>query len=213
MKRVRVFACAVCTVLLSASPASSAAYYGFTVGVADAPRPPVIRMAREPHALLANDAMVYVVDDDALRFDGDLFRYGQYWFAYTRGYWYRARSHRGPYALLEVHKVPRAIIGVPRKLWKHHPLAIAPAKATSAGTVAHLKPAATAKKATPARPAVRREAAASAPAAHAARAVRVAGPPAPKRSPRYGVAPAGGAVAANAPEAREARRSRRESAR
>ena len=26
---------------------------------------------------------------------------------------------------MEVHKVPRAIIGVPRKLWKHHPLAVA----------------------------------------------------------------------------------------
>ena len=139
MKRAVVLACAVSAVLLSSRIASSAAYYGFSVGIANAPRPPVIRMAREPHALLAGDAMVYVADDAALRFDGDLFHYGQYWFAYTRGYWYRARSHRGPYAVIEVRKVPRAIIGVPRKLWKHHPLATAPAKASSANVVASVR--------------------------------------------------------------------------
>ena len=139
MKRVEVFACAVCAVLLSSSVASSGTYYGFTEGIANAPRPPLIRATREPHALLSGDAMVYVVDDSGLRFDGDLFHYGQYWFAYTRGYWYRARSHRGPYAVIEVRRVPRAIIGVPRKMWKHHPLAIRPAKATSAGSVAQAR--------------------------------------------------------------------------
>jgi hypothetical protein len=138
MKRLRVLACALGLVLLAAGPASSAGYFGFTVGVANAPRPPVIALAAEPHVLLASDAMVYVMDDAAVRFDGDLFRYGQYWFAYTSGYWYRARSHQGPYTVIEVHKVPRAILGVPRRLWKHHPLAIAPGRAANAGSVARV---------------------------------------------------------------------------
>src|SRR5262245_22284780 len=128
MKRTVVFACALAAALLAPRPADSKVYYGFTCGVANAPPPPVIRMLREPHVVLTGDAMVYVADDPALRFDGDLFRYGQYWFAYAGGFWYRARSHRGPYTLMEVHKVPRAIIGVPRKMWKHHPLAIAQAR-------------------------------------------------------------------------------------
>src|SRR5437867_2673561 len=113
MMRNGVFACVVCAALLSAGPASAARYYGFAVGVTNAPAPPVIRLAREPHAVLATDAMVYVIDDPSLRLDGDLFRYGQYWFAYSHGYWYRSRAHSGPYAVMDVRKIPRAIIGVP----------------------------------------------------------------------------------------------------
>jgi hypothetical protein len=180
MKRALGVACALCAVLLSAHPASSSTYYGFALGTMDAPRPPMIRQGREPHAVLASDAMVYVVDDPSLRFDGDLFRYGQYWFAYTRGYWYRARSHRGPYAVLEVRKVPRAIIGVPRRMWKHHPLALAPARATNASGVARARPAGV----------VRRPGAAMTP--------RVMGPPAARQavaSKTYGPAAPRQAVA------------------
>ena len=139
MRRTAVLVCALCAELLAPRSAAAAVYYGFTVGVSGAPRPPAIRMVREPHAMLTGDAMVYVVDDAALRFDGDLFHYGQYWFAYTRGYWYRARAHHGPYAVIDVKRVPRAIIGVPRRMWKHHPLATAPAKAASANVVASVR--------------------------------------------------------------------------
>ena len=114
---------------LIASPALSASYYGFRVGITNAPAAPRIRVAREPHLQRATDAMVYVVADPQFRFDGDLFRYGQYWFAYAGGFWYRARSHRGPYAVMDVRRVPRAILGVPRPLWKHHPLGPPPARA------------------------------------------------------------------------------------
>ncbi len=143
MRRNVVFVCAVCAALLSARPAAPARYYGFVVGVTNAPPPPVIRLAHEPHAVRATDAMVYVVDDPALRFDGDLFRYGQYWFAYTHGYWYRARAHTGPYTVMDVRKVPRAIIGVPRKLWKHHPLTVSPGRVNTSGSAAkaqHVRP-------------------------------------------------------------------------
>ena len=139
MRRTAVLACALCAVLLAPRSAASSTYYGFSEGVAGAPRPPAIRTARPPRLVLSGDAMVYVADDPALRFDGDLFRYGQYWFAYTRGYWYRARSHRGPYTLMEVRRVPRAIIGVPRRLWKHHPLALASAKAANGNVVANTR--------------------------------------------------------------------------
>jgi hypothetical protein len=133
VNRIVVFAIVVCAALPWPHSASAVRYYGFTVGIVNAPPPPVIRMASEPHVYRATDAMVYVADDDALRFDGDLFRYGQYWFAYTHGYWYRSLSHRGPYTVIDVRKVPRAIIGVPRKMWKHHPLTTAPGRATASG--------------------------------------------------------------------------------
>jgi hypothetical protein len=113
--------------VLLPTPSSGATYYGFIVGVTNAPPPPNPHLLREPRVVRATDAMVYVVHDDQVRYDGDLFRYGQYWFAYDHGYWYRARSHRGPYVLMEVRRVPRAILGVPRSYWKHHPLAMAEA--------------------------------------------------------------------------------------
>ena len=139
MRRSVMFGCALCAALLVPQTASSRLYYGFTVGVLRAPPPPAIRMFREPRTVLTGDAMVYMANDPALRLDGDLFRYGQYWFVYSKGYWYRARAHRGPYAVIDVLKVPRAIIGVPRKMWKHHPLAMAATKATTSGDVARVK--------------------------------------------------------------------------
>jgi len=238
MKRLSVSACALGLVLLAASPASSKGYFGFAVGIANAPRPPVIALASEPHALLASDAMVYVVDDAALRFEGDLFRYGQYWFAYTSGYWYRARSHQGPYAVIEVHKVPRAILGVPRRLWKHHPLAITPGRATDAGSVAGGKRAAHAKAANagsvvggkgaahakaanpgsvaggkrsvPAKTASAKSRAASQSAGSSGAFI---GPPAPLSTRMYGPLAEAGTASASAPAAPETRRSSRESAR
>ena len=108
MRRTVMFGCALSALLLVPQTASSRLYYGFTVGVVHAPPPPAIRMMREPRVILTGDAMVYMVDDPSLRCDGDVFRYGQYWFVYTKGYWYRARSHRGPYAVIDVLKVPRA---------------------------------------------------------------------------------------------------------
>ena len=133
MKRIVLCALVVGATLLPGSAVATArTYYGFKTGVAGAPPAPTIRVAREPRLVRATDAMVYVVDDEAFTFDGDLFRYGQYWFAYRKGYWYRGRSHRGPYTLVEVRTVPRAIIGVPRALWKHHPLGKPPQPAVAA---------------------------------------------------------------------------------
>ena len=74
--------------------------------------------------------MVYVVDDDAWRVRGDCFRYGQYWFVYTNNYWYRGRSARGPFTVIDVRTVPRAVLYVPRKHWKYHPYGPVVAKNT-----------------------------------------------------------------------------------
>jgi hypothetical protein len=121
--------------LLSASPSAAAVYYGFTIGVTNAPPPPVVRKLREPHCVRANDAMVYVVDDERADLDADAFRYGQYWFIYARGYWYRGMEFRGPYSVIDVRRVPRAILGVPRSHWKHHPLGGAPGQMKKAQIV------------------------------------------------------------------------------
>jgi hypothetical protein len=62
---------------------------------------------------------VYVVND--ARCDYDFFRYGVYWYIWNDGYWYRARSYRGPFAVVEARYVPNRIWNVPARHWKHHP--------------------------------------------------------------------------------------------
>jgi len=59
---------------------------------------------------------VYVLEDD---YDYDVFRYGVYWYVFNDGYWYRARTHRGPFAVVSARYVPTAIVNVPPRYWRH----------------------------------------------------------------------------------------------
>ncbi len=87
------------------------------LGMPDAPPPPIIQIVEEPRVVVVPGTTVNVVEDE--RFDFDYFRYGVYWYIHRDGFWYRARSHRGPFRSVEVRYVPKAVIGVPAKHWKH----------------------------------------------------------------------------------------------
>jgi hypothetical protein len=87
--------------------------------IGDAPPPPRIVVYEEPHVVVVPGSTVYVVEDDAIAYDS--FRYGVYWYVYNDGWWYRARSYRGPFRVIETRYVPRAIFAVPAKHWRHHP--------------------------------------------------------------------------------------------
>jgi len=65
---------------------------------------------------------VYVLNDNT-RFDNDVFRYGSWYYTYSNGYWYRARSYRGPFRVVRADLVPRNIFSVSMTdySWKHHP--------------------------------------------------------------------------------------------
>ena len=62
---------------------------------------------------------VYVVDDGYGPADYDVFRYGVYWYVFDDGYWYRARSYRGPFRVVSARYVPTAIGNVPPRWWRH----------------------------------------------------------------------------------------------
>ena len=97
------------------------------IGIGTPPPPPVVVVREEPRLVFVPGASVYVVSDR--RWDYDTFRYGVYWYAYRGGFWYRARSWRGPYVTLASSRVPRAIINVPTKHWRHHPHGMPPGQA------------------------------------------------------------------------------------
>jgi len=100
---------------------------GVSINLGNAPPPPVVVVRQEPHVVFIPSSSVYVVNDS--RWDYDTFRYGVYWYAYRGDYWYRARTWRGPYAVVAANRVPRAIINVPARNWKHHPHGMPPGQA------------------------------------------------------------------------------------
>lgn len=110
-------------VLALSAPASGATptYFGFNIGVTNAPPPPMMVYDEPPPVVLVPRTRVYVIEDD----DRDFFRYGGMWYAYNDGYWYRARSYRGPFAVVDVRRVPNQIFYVPASHWHHHPPGLA----------------------------------------------------------------------------------------
>jgi hypothetical protein len=101
------------------TPAMGGTSVGISVSIGDAPPPPVVVVREEPRLVVVPGSTVYVVSDRRIGYD--VFRYGVFWYVYNDGYWYRARSHRGPYRAIGVKYVPRAIMTVPARHWKHHP--------------------------------------------------------------------------------------------
>jgi hypothetical protein len=92
----------------------------------NAPPPPAVEFKKEPEVILIPQSRVYYVPE--LKYD--LFRYGRYWYINNDGYWYRARSHRGPFTNVDYNRIPRSIVRVPAKYHKQ-PLQ-SPAAARSA---------------------------------------------------------------------------------
>lgn len=123
--------------LLSTLTLSSASFAGTNVllqaSISNAPPPPVIVYREEPRSLLIPGTTVYVIEGN--RHDYDVFRYGVYWYIWNDGYWYRSRNWRGPFAVTSVKYVPRAILNVPERHWKH-PHGMPPGQAKKHGNVA-----------------------------------------------------------------------------
>ena len=107
--------------MLAASAEASHARTPATIAVeVEQPPPaPVIALREVPRVTCIEGSGVCVVSDP--RVDLDCFRYGVWWFAWHQGWWYRARSHRGPFVPIATRSVPRAIFTVPSECWKHPP--------------------------------------------------------------------------------------------
>lgn len=112
MKRIMLVIAALGA--LVATPALAETYFGFHIGINSAPPPPRVYFREEPRVIFVPETRVYVVRD----YHGDMFRYGRYWYVSHDGYWYRAKSHRGKFRVIDARHVPRAIYAVPGHHWK-----------------------------------------------------------------------------------------------
>lgn len=107
--------------LAVAVPAHAEVYYGFQIGISNAPPPPVPVMVTraEPKMAMVPNTRIYMVRDDSFRFDGDLFGCEGQWYVFRAGFWYRSKSMRGPFRVVDAREVPVGVLCVPDKHWKH----------------------------------------------------------------------------------------------
>lgn len=72
--------------------------------------PPPIVVSAPPAVVMIPQSQVHFVPDPGI----DVFFYGGYWWSPRGERWYRARAYNGPWGVIERHRVPRAVIYVPR---------------------------------------------------------------------------------------------------
>jgi hypothetical protein len=119
MRWIRSAVLALC--LAAPALADAPTYYGFPVGVSDAP--PLERLELEEPARIVRveGSDIFTVGEPGC--DPDVFRFGLSWFVYTGTHWYRSTSLSGPFRAIDVRLVPRPVLQLPAHRWKRHPLA------------------------------------------------------------------------------------------
>jgi hypothetical protein len=112
----------VAVLMLAAPMAASAAsqtYFGFQIGIGNAPPPPRVEFTRQPKMVLVPSCRVRVLAEADPGYD--MFLYGSWYYVQKDGYWYRSRQFRGPFKVIDVRRVPRSVFDVPGDRWHHHP--------------------------------------------------------------------------------------------
>ena len=107
MRRVAWVWAALGVALVFASPAAARTqtYFGFQIGITNAP-PPHVVFYEEPVVYAVPGYSVYAVEDCPY----DMFRYGRSWYVCDDGYWYRGYGYRGPYRAIDVRYVPPTVL-------------------------------------------------------------------------------------------------------
>ena len=116
MKKVLAGLMLLSAVIAAPVYARTNTYFGFQIGISNAPPAPQVRYWREPSMIVVPDSRVYVVRDDP---GYDMFRFNGFYYVQENGYWYRARNYRGPFQVIDVRWVPRPIFNVPSSNWRH----------------------------------------------------------------------------------------------
>ena len=114
-----VFAAAILAGALCASTPARASI-DVRIDIGNAPPAPHMMFHARPHERFDPGTRVYVVDDPGVG-DYDCFRYGSYYWLFNDGYWYRSRSWRGGFVVVQPRYVPASFYNVSPAHWKHRP--------------------------------------------------------------------------------------------
>ncbi|HYJ31925.1 MAG TPA: hypothetical protein VE326_01775 [Candidatus Binatia bacterium] len=117
MKRTLMIAAALASLAFVSAPSpSQAASVGISVRIGDPYRGAALHFRSEPDYVVVPGTQVYYMDDDYGR---DFYRYGGWYYMVDEGYWYRARSYRGPFIRIDYRSVPRQFTYVPTRYRRH----------------------------------------------------------------------------------------------
>jgi|SRR5688572_17117771 len=121
MKRILMIAAALASLAFASapSPAQAATSVGISIRIGD-PYPHYrggyISYRSQPDYVVIPRTRVYYVRN----YDRDMYRYGNRWYLVDDGYWFSARSQRGPFLRIDFRSVPRQVYSVPtryRRSW------------------------------------------------------------------------------------------------
>jgi hypothetical protein len=99
----------------SAAPARAGTSVSLSLRIGDPYPGGELRFEHRPDVVMVPNTRVYYVRNA----DYDLFRYGKYWYLCDDGVWFRSRSVRGRFVHVAFTTVPRSVVYVPEKHWKH----------------------------------------------------------------------------------------------
>jgi hypothetical protein len=95
--------------------ASAATSFSFSLRIGDPYIGPSLAFYSAPDVVLIPGTPVYYIDD----YDYDLYSYGNYWYYYWNGGWYRSVDYDGPFYFISYQSVPYPIRYVPVR-YRHH---------------------------------------------------------------------------------------------
>ena len=107
----RVFRCLLAGAAIAAAvgfsgPARAEVSVGINVNLG----PPPIVVSAPPAVVMIPHSQVHFVPDPNI----DVFFYGGYWWSPRGEQWYRARAYNGPWGVIELQRVPRSVVYMPR---------------------------------------------------------------------------------------------------
>jgi len=111
MRRIQQCAAGLALVLALGmqAPQAHAASVSIGLRIGDRYNGPRINYVRQPDVILVPGTNVYYMSSS----DYDLYRYGNTWYTYYDGGWYRAPRYNGPFTFISYQSVPRQVRYVP----------------------------------------------------------------------------------------------------
>lgn len=117
MKRLILLAAIAMPLIAVSSRPAQAADAGISIHIGDKYQGTRLHFTTRPAMTVVPRTRVYYMKDS----DGDVYRYGRYYYGYDEGRWYRASSYSGPWVYVRGRTVPRQIYSVPpdyRRGWQ-----------------------------------------------------------------------------------------------
>jgi len=115
MKRLLIYIACLGLILTAIPVTKAQAAVSFSLRIGERYRGPQLSFYSQPDVVLIPGTEVYTVDNA----DYDLYRYGDYWYYYYDGGWYRADDIDGPFYFISYTSIPYEIRYVPVS-YRHH---------------------------------------------------------------------------------------------